>query len=397
MTQFRDKISHDLSELEKNSRLRTLKTIEEREGAYIWINGVKYLNCSSNDYLGIAGNIKLKKKFFEWCSDRLDFPETDLSSSSSRLLTGNSSIYDKTERQIAHLYGKEDCMIFSSGYHMNTGFFAAMFEKGDLIVADKLVHASIIDGLKLSNADHKRYNHLDYDHLRKILSENRAKYKSIVIVTESVFSMDGDTADIAELVKIARYFDAQLFVDEAHAVGCIGETGLGVCEKTGMTDQIDFIAGTAGKALGGVGAFIVCDSAVKQYLVNKCRSFIFTTALPPLNISWLNFIFSKVAGMKSDRIKLSENAALLRKSFIDSGPITAGDSHIVPLITGDDDRTVAISEKLKDSGIFVPSIRPPTVPEGSSRLRFSLTAKMTESEIRLIFSSLTDILQTPLK
>lgn len=391
MTQFLDKISHDLCELEKNSRLRTLKTVEEKEGNYIWIRGVRYLNCSSNDYLGIAGSTKFKKRFFEWCSDRLDFQETDLSSSSSRLLTGNSLIYDKTERHIAQLYGKEDCIIFSSGYHMNAGFFAAMYEKGDLIVADKLVHASIIDGMKLSSAEHIRYNHLDHEHLRKILSENRAKYKSVVIVTESVFSMDGDTADIAELVKIARYFDAQLFVDEAHAVGCIGETGLGVCERTGMTGKIDFIAGTAGKALGGVGAFIVCDRSVKQYLVNRCRSFIFTTALPPINISWLNFVFSKVAGMKSDRVKLSENAALLRKMFIDSGLITAGDSHIVPLITGDDDRTVAISEKLKTSGFYVPSIRPPTVPAGTSRLRFSLTATMTESEIRLIFSSLTDL------
>lgn len=391
MTQFLDKISRDLCELEKNSRLRTLRTIEEKEGNYIWIDGVRYLNCSSNDYMGITGNIKIKKKFFEWCSDRLDFQQTDLSSSSSRLLTGNSSIYDKTERQIAQLYGKEDCIIFSSGYHMNAGFFAAAYEKGDLIVADKLVHASIIDGMKLSSAEHIRYNHLDHEHLRKILSENRAKYKSVVIVTESVFSMDGDTADIAELVKIAGYFDAQLFVDEAHAVGCIGETGLGVCEKTGMTDKIDFIAGTAGKALGGVGAFIVCDRSVKQYLVNRCRFFIFTTALPPINISWLNFAFSKVAGMKSDRTKLAENAALLRKMFTDSGLTTAGDSHIVPLIIGDDDRTVEISEKLKTSGFFVPSIRPPTVPAGTSRLRFSLTATMTESEIGLIFSSLNDL------
>lgn len=393
MTQFLDKISHDLSELEKNSRLRTLKTVEEKEGNYIWMNGVRCLNCSSNDYLGIAGNIKIKKKFFEWCSDRLDFQETDLSSSSSRLLTGNSSIYDKIEKFIAELYGKDDCIIFSSGYHMNAGFFAAIFEKGDLIVADKLVHASIIDGIKLSRAEHIRYNHLDHEHLRRILSENRAKYKSVVIVTESVFSMDGDTADIAELVKIAGEFDAQLFVDEAHAVGCIGETGVGVCERTGMTDKIDFIAGTAGKALGGVGAFIVCDRSVKQYLVNRCRSFIFTTALPPINISWLNFVFSKVAGMKSDRVKLSENAARLRKSFIDSGLKTSGDSHIVPLITGDDDRTVAISEKLKTSGFFVPSIRPPTVPAGTSRLRFSLTSTMTESEIRSISKAVSEALK----
>lgn len=393
MTRPQDKIHHELLELEKNSRLRTLKTVEEREGNYIWINGVRYLNCSSNDYLGIAGDIRLKKKFLEWCSDRLDFLETDLSSSSSRLLTGNSSIYDKTERFIAELYGKEDCIIFSSGYHMNAGFFAAMYEKGDLIVADKLVHASIIDGLKLSRAEHIRYNHLDNEHLRKILSENRTKYRSVVIVTESVFSMDGDTADIAELVKISGEFDAQLFVDEAHAVGCAGEKGLGICEKTGMTGRIDFLAGTAGKALGGAGAFIVCDSAVKQYLVNRCRSFIFTTALPPMNISWMKFIFTKIPEMKSERAELTLNSISLRKLFIEKGLATAGDSHIVPLITGDDARTVALSEKLKDSGIFVPSIRPPTVPAGASRLRFSLTAKMTVPEIRSIAEAVSEALK----
>ena len=389
MENFKDKISSQLIELETNSRLRTLKTIEKRVGNHIWIDGVRYLNCSSNDYLGIAGSISLKKEFLNWCAQNPDSLFTDLSSSSSRLLTGNSSIYDETERQIAQLYDKENCIIFSSGYHMNAGFFAAMYDKGDLIVADKLVHASIIDGIKLSRAEHIRYNHLDYGHLRKILNENRTKYKSVVIVTESVFSMDGDIADLNELVNIADSFDARLFVDEAHAVGCCGENGLGICEKTGTSKNIDFLAGTFGKALGGAGGFIVCDNVIKQFLINRCRSFIFTTALPPINISWISFVLKRIPGMKDHREKLARISDLFRHELIKNGFDTKGSSHIVPVITGDDEKTVQLSAKMRSSGFYVPAIRPPTVPAGTSRLRFSLTAEFSEDDINSIVETLS--------
>ncbi|HSW59416.1 MAG TPA: 8-amino-7-oxononanoate synthase [bacterium] len=393
MKQFRADIKKQLEDLEKASSLRTIKTIEKRIGNQIWIEGVRYLNCSSNDYLGIAGDIELKKEFLNFCAINTELLSTDLSSSSSRLLTGSSSIYDETERQIAQFYGKEDCIIFSSGYHMNAGFFAAMYEKGDLIIADKLVHASIIDGMKLSRAEHIRYNHLDYSHLRKILSTNRTKYRHTVIVTESVFSMDGDIADLNELTEIAEYFDAQLFVDEAHAVGCCGEKGQGICEKTATTQKIDFIAGTFGKALGGIGAFIVCDRSVKQYLINRCRSFIFTTALPPLNISWISFVLKRIPGMKDHREKLARISDLFRHELIKSGFDTKGSSHIVPVITGDDEKTVTISEKMKVSGFYVPAIRPPTVPAGTSRLRFSLTAEFSEDDVNRIVKTLSQALR----
>ncbi|HQI04914.1 MAG TPA: 8-amino-7-oxononanoate synthase [bacterium] len=389
MENFKDKILSKLLELEKNSGLRTLRTIEKRNGNRIWIDGVSYLNCSSNDYLGIAGSIELKKEFLNWCAQNPDSLFTDLSSSSSRLLTGNSFIYDETERGIAQLYGRENCIIFSSGYHMNAGFFAAMYDKGDLIIADKLVHASIIDGIKLSRAEHIRYNHLDYGHLRKILNENRTKYKSVVIVTESVFSMDGDIADLKELVNIAGSFDAQLFVDEAHAVGCCGENGLGICEKTGTSKNIDFLAGTFGKALGGAGGFIVCDNVIKQFLINRCRSFIFTTALPPINISWMNFILGKIAEMKKEREKLISASELFKNKLTESGFTTRGSSHIVPVITGDDEKTVQLSAKMRSSGFYVPAIRPPTVPAGTSRLRFSLTAEFSEDDINSIVETLS--------
>lgn len=388
MADFYKTVAQKIKELEQLSRLRTLKTIEKREGKHIWIDGIRYLNCSSNDYLGIAGDIELKKEFLNWCAKNTELISTDLSSSSSRLLTGSSSIYDETETQIAQFYEKEDCIIFSSGYHMNTGFFAAMYEKGDLIIADKLVHASIIDGIKLSRAEHIRYNHLDNGHLRKILTENRSKFRHAVIVTESVFSMDGDIADLKELTEIAGDFDAQLFVDEAHAFGCYGEKGLGMCEKTGATGKIDFIAGTFGKALGGAGAFIVCDHNVRQCLINRCRSFIFTTALPPLNISWMNFVLKKIPAMKAKRDKLAQISDLFRNELVSCGFFTKGSSHIVPVITGDDEKTVLISEKMKTAGFYVPAVRPPTVPAGTSRLRFSLTADFLKDDVESIILNL---------
>ena len=388
MADFYKTVAEKIKELEQISRLRTLKTIEKREVKHIWIDGIRYLNCSSNDYLGIAGDIELKKEFLNWCAKNSELISTDLSSSSSRLLTGSSSIYDETETQIAQFYEKEDCVIFSSGYHMNAGFFAAMYEKGDLIIADKLVHASIIDGIKLSRAEHIRYNHLDNGHLRKILTENRSKFRHAVIVTESVFSMDGDIADLKELTEIAGDFDAQLFVDEAHTFGCYGEKGLGICEKTGTVEKIDFIAGTFGKALGGAGAFIVCDHNVRQCLINRCRSFIFTTALPPLNISWMNFVLKKIPAMKAKRDKLAQISDLFRNELVSCGFFTKGSSHIVPVITGDDEKTVLISEKMKTAGFYVPAVRPPTVPAGTSRLRFSLTADFLKDDVESIILNL---------
>ncbi|MGI6395173.1 MAG: aminotransferase class I/II-fold pyridoxal phosphate-dependent enzyme [bacterium] len=388
MKQLKSKIKENLKILKENSLFRELKTVEKREGNFIWINGKKLLNCSSNDYLGIAGNHELKKEFLSLIAENAELLETSFSSSSSRLLTGNSTIYDETEKEIAHLYGKEECLIFSSGYHLNSGFFAPIFEKGDLIVADKLVHASIIDGIMLSRADHFRYNHLDYTHLTKYLKENRAKYRRVVVVTESVFSMDGDVADLGKLTEIAENFSVELFVDEAHAVGCIGEKGLGVCEKNSVTHKIDYIVGTFGKAVGGFGAFILCDKEIKDYLINKCRSFIFTTALPPINIFWINFVLKKIVKMEKEREKLAEITQLLRAKLLEKNFLTNGSTHIVPLITGDEASTVSFFQKMEKRGVFVPAIRPPTVPVGSSRLRFSFTTEFSNDDIEFIVKAI---------
>jgi 8-amino-7-oxononanoate synthase len=379
-----ERLQKELQELKEISRFRNLKKIDYKEGASIGIDGRNYMNCASNDYLGVASDNDLKKEFLDLCAKNPLSFETDLSSSSSRSLSGNSGLYDKLEEKISSMYGRESSLIFSSGYHLNSGFFEAVYKKGDLILADKLVHASIIDGIRLSRATHLRYRHLDYDHLRTILKKERGKHRSVVIVSESVFSMDGDLADIKALSDIAKEFDAELFIDEAHAVNCIGKKGLGVCETSKTISDIDFIAGTFGKGFGGVGAFIVCDRTVKEYLINKCRSLIFTTALPPLIVNWIDFVTDRCSDMNNRRILLEKNSSLLRKIIKEAGFISEGKSHIVPLMCKEDAAAVNLSENMLRNGIFVPSIRPPTVPEGSSRLRFSVTATLTNEASFLI-------------
>ncbi len=373
------KITDELNKLEYAGALRKLRTVADRNGQMIEVNGKIYLNCSSNDYLGIATDKDLKKEFFE----SLDLNSIELSSSSSRLLSGNFEIFEKVEKQLAELFGKPAALYFSSGYHMNAGFFPAVYGKGDLIVADKLVHASIIDGIMLSKADYLRYRHLDYDQLEEMLEKDREKYENCVIVTESVFSMDGDIANLEKIVEIAKKYNCETYVDEAHAVGCFGEKGAGICEEENLT-QLDFIAGTVGKGLGGIGAFIACESVVRDYLINRCRSFIFTTALPPINLEWTSFVLSKLQWLNDRREKLREKHQLLRKLLQDKGLETKGNSQIVPVIIGEDEKTLKIADKLLANGIFAPAIRPPTVRKGTSRLRFSLTADFSLEQVKFV-------------
>lgn len=383
-----EKIADELNKLESISALRKLRTVDDRNSGTIDVNGKSFLNCSSNDYLGIATDKDLKKEFFE----SSDASTLELSSSSSRLLSGNFSIYEKVEKQLAELFNKPATLYFSSGYHLNSGFFPAIYGKKDLIIADKLVHASIIDGIMLSKADYLRYRHLDYDQLEKMLEKDRDKYENCVVVTESVFSMDGDIADLKKIVEIAEKYNCETYVDEAHAVGCFGNKGAGICEVKNLTQHIDFIVGTVGKGLGGIGAFIACDNNVRDYLINRCRSFIFTTALPPLNLEWTSFVLSKLSQMNDRREKLKNNNKLLRNFLKEKGLKTKGNSQIVPVIIGDDERTLKIADKLLANGIFAPAIRPPTVRKGTSRIRFSITTDLKEEELKRIAHLISEVM-----
>ncbi|MEG1546287.1 MAG: 8-amino-7-oxononanoate synthase [Bacteroidaceae bacterium] len=342
------------------------------------------LNLSSNDYLGLASDDNLRQEFMRTLSSQSE--DFLFSSSSSRLLTGNFTVYAEVEKFLASLFEAESALVFNSGYHANIGILPAVANAQTLILADKLVHASLIDGIRLSKAKCIRYRHLDYEQLERLLSIHHQNYERIILVTESIFSMDGDIANLRRMVEMKRqYSNVMLYVDEAHAIGVRGKTGLGCAEEQECISHIDFLVGTFGKALASVGAYVVCSNTIRDYLVNRMRSFIFTTALPPINFSWTLFVLRKLKDFEDRRAHLRCLSALLKSNLETMGYPCVSDSHILPMLIGDSRETVLWAEKLQRKGFYALPVRPPTVPEGTSRIRFSLTSALTMDEVNAIF------------
>ena len=314
------------------------------------------LNLSSNDYLGLASRQDLQEEFQASTQDRF-YP---YSSSSSRLLTGNFSVYTKLEKQIARSFDREAALIFNSGYHANTGILPALTDKQTLLLADKLVHASIIDGILLSGSPFLRYRHNDYDQLERLVQKNACQYETIIILTESIFSMDGDVADLNRLIAIKRqYPNILLYVDEAHAIGARGKTGLGIAEEQSCIQEIDLLVGTFG---------------------NTMRPLIFSTALPPFQIAWTSFIWEQLPSFTKERENLLAYSRLLAEALTGKGG-EISQSHIIPFIVGESEDCVRKAEELQRKGFYCLPVRPPTVPKGTSRIRFSLTANLTIKNI----------------
>lgn len=379
-----DNWEKELTLLENKNNLRRLPVVRHW-GREVEVNGNVMLNLSSNDYLGLVTHMPLRTEFLHSLT-----PETFLpSSSSSRLLTGNFDIYTRLEELLARMFKKESALVFNSGYHMNTGILPAMSDARTLILADKLVHASIIDGIRLSAAKCIRYRHNHYEQLEQLLASHHAGYDKIIIVTESIFSMDGDEADLRRLVTLKRqYNNVLLYVDEAHGVGVRGAHGLGCAEEQDCVADIDFLCGTFGKALASVGGYIVCSQTVRDYLVNKMRTLIFTTALPPVNLMWTLFVLERLDSFNIQREKLQQISSLLKEALMKKGYDCPSSSHILPMTIGDSGDTVLKAEALQRKGFYALPVRPPTVPDGTSRIRFSLTAAITEEEIRNLIESL---------
>ena len=374
-----------LNTLKASGSLRRLPEVQH-QGIYIERGGQQMLNLSSNDYLGLASRCDLRNTFL----DRLKESELPLSSTSSRLLTGNYSIYTKLEQDMSDRFGREACLLFNSGYHANTGILPALADKQTLILADKLVHASIIDGILLSGAPFQRFRHNDYEQLEQLLAKEAHKYEQIIIATESIFSMDGDVADLRRLVSLKKcYPNVMLYIDEAHAIGVRGTTGLGVAEEQDCIKEIDLLVGTFGKALASMGAYLLCSPAIREYLVNTMRPLIFSTALPPAQIAWTKYIFDLLPSLNTEREQLYTTSRLLREQLLGhGGEISA--SHIIPYIVGENDACIAKAEELQRKGFYCLPVRPPTVPKGTSRIRFSLTAAVDAEAINRITSSLNE-------
>ena len=365
-----------LKQLNEAGNLRSLPDIVHT-GNRIERDGQVMLNLSSNDYLGLASRTDLREAFFEEWKEK-DYP---LSSSSSRLLTGNFTVYTELEQLMAERFNREAALLFNSGYHANTGILPALADKQTLILADKLVHASIIDGILFSGAPFQRYRHNDYNQLETLLKKNAGQYEQLFIVTESIFSMDGDVADLRRLVELKKsYPNVCLYVDEAHAIGVRGKNGLGIAEEQDCIREIDLLVGTFGKALASMGAYVVCSRTIREYLVNCMRPLIFSTALPPTQIAWTRFIFERLPEFSSLREELTLTSHLLSDALEGKGG-EISESHIIPYIIGENNDCISKAEELQRKGFYCLPVRPPTVPKGTARIRFSLTADITTAQL----------------
>lgn len=361
-----------LANLKEEHLFRQLRSVK-KEGKFLFVEGKKYLNLSSNDYLGISANEEIRTKF-------LKNADYSLGSTSSRLLTGNDEIYSELENHLAKIYNKERALLFNSGYHANVGVMSGILSKKDVVFCDKLNHASIIDGIRLSEAKLHRYRHLDYEHLELLLEKFREDGKNAVIVTESLFSMDGDTADFEKLIELKEKYNAMLVVDEAHAFGVYGADGLGVCEI--YKDKIDLIIGTFGKAAGSMGAFCVGDGVLIEYLINKARTLIFSTALPEMNVQFSYYVTKEVLPLLGkERKHLFELSKSLSAKIKEAGLETIGESYIIPVIFGENATAEAASNIFLENGYFLLPIRHPTVAQNTARVRISLRADLAFSDV----------------
>lgn len=365
--------------------MRKLTPTTHRQGIYIFENGKKYINFSSNDYLNLGANEIFRKNFLEQILTKKTsftenlFVEALFSSSSARLLSGNSAPYTRLETFIAKWYEKEAALCFNSGYHANFGIIAGLMQKGDCIFSDKLNHNSILAGIKQSSADFFRYKHLDYNHLEDLLKKQRQNYKNALIVSESIFSMDGDSASLPDLIFLKEKYDCTFMLDEAHGVGVLGKNAQGLCnEDENFIPKIDIIMGALGKALGSQGAFCAANRKIIDRLINFAPTFIFSTALPPIQILWTEYLLTECMGFILQQQQKLKNL-LQEFSFT---------SHILPVIIGENEDTINMAKHLREHGFFVLPVRPPTVPQHTARLRLSLCADMKPTQLTELFSEL---------
>lgn len=364
-----DDYENILNELKNHSHFRDLKDFEGKDEKFIYYKGKKLLNLSSNNYLNFADNKGLNEEFLDTVGADYSF-----GSASARLLTGTLPVYKELEELLAGMYGKEGALLYNSGYHANVGISSALCQKGDVVFSDKLNHASIIDGMRLSEGKFFRFPHNDMAALEKLLIREREKFKNAFIITESVFSMDGDISDLEKIVELKKKYNCNLIIDEAHAFGVFGQKGLGVAETLGIIDDVDLIVGTFGKAIGSMGAFVVGSRILIDFLINKSRSFIFSTALPPINIAFTKWIIENKLPQTLEK----------RTRMLDIARKMGSQSHIIPVVIGENKETVDLCDVLFHNGYFTLPIRPPTVPVGTSRLRISLTCEIEESELQIL-------------
>jgi glycine C-acetyltransferase len=369
-------LKEKIQELKDQGVYRKLPVLSTENGSEIIINGKSAINLSSNNYLGFAGHPRLKRAAIEAVE------KYGVGSGAVRTIVGNMDIHEEMERAIADFKHEEAAMVYQSGFNCNTGTIPAITEKGDLIVSDELNHASIIDGSRLSRADKTIYKHSDMDSLEDVLKSNRDKYKNILVITDGVFSMDGDIANLPGIVEMAEKYEAMTYVDDAHGSGVLGENGRGTVDHFKLHGRIDFSIGTLSKAIGVMGGYVAGSETMKEWLSHRGRPILFSTSLPPAAVGAIIEAFKILNETTEYTDKLWSNAKFFKEKLGKLGFNTGhSQTPITPVIIGDELKTMEFSRKLMEKGVFASAIVFPTVPVGTGRVRCMVTAAHTEEQL----------------
>ena len=384
-----DRIKKYLSQRREEGNLRELQPVEAREGGKIFRQKTRLIDFSSNDYLGLSHHPRLIR------AAKQALKKHGVGAGASRLLSGDYRLHHELEEAVASFKRKESALIFNSGYQANLGIISAFVGKGDAIFSDALCHASQIDGAILSRATKFPFRHNDIGHLEELLKKERSRFDRALILTESVFSMDGDLAPLRELADLKERYNCLLMVDEAHATGVFGNEGHGRVDALNLNDRIDLVMGTFSKALGGFGAYLACSRNVTDYLINKARSFIYSTALPPAIIAANLAAFDVLRGEPWRGSKLLARAEKFRQAVSKAGWPVKGGSQIVPVMVGESKIALALADALRAKGFYVLPIRPPSVPEGTARFRFSLCYDHAQKDLNALAAALKELKNNP--
>ncbi len=364
-----------LDELAELGLHRRMRLVSGPQGPRVVLDGKPVLLLCSNNYLGLADHHRVREAAAEAAM------RWGVGAGASRLVSGTMTVHRRLEERLAAFKGTESALLFGSGYLANVGVVSALAGAGGTVFSDELNHASIVDGCRLARASTVVYRHGDAEHLAWCVA--RAEGRGGVVVTDSVFSMDGDVAPLREIVAIARGAGLRVVVDEAHGTGCVGPGGRGAVADAGLDGEVDVVIGTLGKALGAYGAFAACSSTMAEYLVNCARSLIFSTALPPPAVAGAIAALELIEEEPARATRLQANAGVLRDELAREGfDVSGSTTQIVPLVVGEADVAMAICEAALERGVFAQAIRPPTVPAGTSRLRLAVMASHTKDELR---------------
>lgn len=378
-------LEEELLNLQAHEQLRSLRVFSPEPGPYAAKDGAKLLLFCGNDYLGLSQHPRMIEAV------RSAALRYGVGAGASRLISGTSDLHARTEARLAALKKKPRALLFSSGYAANLGILSSLAGKEDLIVMDKLCHASLIDGARFSGAHLRIFPHLGYDRLEKILKA-ASKFRRKIIVTDSVFSMDGDLADLKKLAAIKKRYGAWLIVDDAHGTGILGERGAGAGEAAGVESEIDVLMGTTSKALGCLGGFAAAEAPIIDSLINHARSFIYSTAIPAILCAAIDEALNILSEEPRLRMKLWANVGALYQGLVAQGWIQGQAlSPIFPLVVGDGARALQLARKLEKQGVWAPAIRPPTVPRGKARLRITVSALHEFEDIKKLLQILQNL------